>query len=649
VLVVKRKKLGEVLQERGHISALDLAKLITEQQGKVIRLGELMLDRDLVTKAALASALEEITRVPYLDCSAVHPDKSVLAAVPRVLAIKCCVFPVAREGAKLIVVMAEPQNVALTDELKFTVGSNISPRLGFRQEIFAAIEKHYGGKVEVDEGSSISSSSSATPAAQTAPQQGAPIVLADDANAMEFVSTSSRQANRDAMEEARAELTHTRTPAVRLVSEVLMAAKNKGASDVHIEPQATEVVIRIRVDGVLRDLLRVPQNLQHSFVSRIKILSDMDIAERRAPQDGRFLVRMSGKELDLRVSTLPTQYGEKVVMRLLDSSAALRGFPQLGLPEDVEKTLKEVLDLPQGMLLVTGPTGSGKSTTLYAALNYLRRPSVNIVTVEDPVEYVLPGINQVHVNSKAGLTFSSCLRSILRQDPNVIMVGEIRDKETAEISMKAAQTGHFVLSTLHTNDSVAAITRLVDLGIPGFMISSSVTAVLAQRLVRRLCKCHHESAPTREALSRLEKLGLVGPVDSLPNPAGCDECDQTGYKGRVGIYEILMFDETIRAAVRDGKRNDEIRNHMQDAGMRLMQQDALEKVLQGVTSVEEVARVVPVHGDGSAVCTKCSRKITPTFQFCPHCGAKQKHAKSPASPASEHENGKVSLEESLRS
>jgi len=641
--LVKRKKLGEVLQERGHISALDLAKLITEQQGKVIRLGELMLDRGLVTKAALASALEEITRVPYLDCSTANPDKATLAAVPRALAIKCCMLPIAKDGAKLIVVMAEPQNVALTDELKFSVGSNISPRLGFREEIFKAIEKFYGGKIPRDDDAPVE----VQPAALTAPQPGMPIVIADDSNAMEFVSTSSRQANRDAIAEAQAELSHTRTPAVRLVSEVIGAAKNKGASDIHVEPQATEVIIRIRVDGVLRDLLRVPQALQHSFVSRIKILSDMDIAERRAPQDGRFLVRMGGKEFDFRVSTLPTQYGEKVVMRLLDSSSALRGFPELGLPEDVEKTLKEVLIQPQGMLLVTGPTGSGKSTTLYGALNFLRQPSVNIVTVEDPVEYVLPGINQVHVNTKAGLTFSSCLRSILRQDPNVIMVGEIRDKETAEISMKAAQTGHFVLSTLHTNDSVAAITRLLDLGIPAYMISSSVTAVLAQRLVRRLCKCHHESAPSREALARLAALGLTEPIDSVPVATGCEECDQTGYKGRVGIYEILSFDEAVRAAVRDGKRNDEIRNHMQDVGMRLMQQDALEKVLRGVTSVEEVARVVPVHSDGFAVCAKCSRKLTPTFQYCPHCGAKQRSVKSPSTAEQDH--SKMPLEESLRS
>ncbi len=627
---MKKKKLGEVLQERGHISALDLTQVVSDQQGKVIRLGELMLERGLVTKPDLASALEEVIRVPYFDCFTANPDRGVLALVPRQLAIRCCVFPLAKEGAKLIVVMAEPQNVALSDEVKFSAGSNISPRLGFRNEIVAAIEKHYGAQVAPDE--------TATVPATTSDQS-------ENAHQMEFVSTSSRQANRDAIEEAQAEVVRRHTPAVRLVSEVIMAAQMKQASDIHVEPQAGDVVIRIRVDGVLRDLQTVPNALQHSFISRIKILADMDIAERRAPQDGRFLVRISGREIDLRVSTLPTQYGEKVVMRLLNAGDVVRGFPELGLPEDVERTLAEVLSLPQGMLLVTGPTGSGKSTTLYAALHSLRKPSINIVTVEDPVEYVLPGINQVHVNNKAGLSFASCLRSIMRQDPNVIMVGEIRDKETAEIAMKAAQTGHFVLSTLHTNDSVAAVTRLVDLGIPPFMISSSVTAVLAQRLVRRLCDCRRTVAPTKEAITRLAALGMVESIESVCVPVGCEDCDQVGYKGRVGIYEILVFDETVREAVRAGERNDIIRYYMRDVGMRLMQQDALEKVISGITSVEEIARVVPVHADSFVLCVKCGRKITPTFQFCPHCGTKHQE---PKSRSTERHTG-LSLEGSLRS
>ena len=279
-------------------------------------------------------------------------------------------------------------------------------------------------------------------------------------------------------------------------------------------------------------------------------------------------------------------------------------------------------------MLVTGPTGSGKSTTLYAALNHLRKPEVNIVTVEDPVEYVLPGVNQVHVNTKTGLTFASCLRSILRQDPNVIMVGEIRDKETAEIAMKAAQTGHLVLSTLHTNDSVAAVTRLLDLGIPPFMISSSITAIMAQRLVRRLCTCKGTEEPTVANLERMEQLGQVDPVSTIFVPRGCELCELTGYRGRVGIYEILPFDETIRDAVRTGVRNEDIRNHMRDIGMKLMQEDALDKIITGMTSIEEITRVVPVHTGSFPECAQCGRRISPTFQFCPHCGVKRKGSAS---------------------
>jgi type IV pilus assembly protein PilB len=293
------------------------------------------------------------------------------------------------------------------------------------------------------------------------------------------------------------------------------------------------------------------------------------------------------------------------------------------LPDDVHRALHEVLALPQGMLLVTGPTGSGKSTTLYAALNLLRKPSVNIVTVEDPVEYVLPGINQVHVNNKAGLTFAGCLRSILRQDPNVIMVGEIRDKETAEIAMKAAQTGHLVLSTLHTNDSLSAVTRLADLGIPGFMIASSVTAILAQRLVRCLCTCRAVAPVSLEAAERLASFGMLDSLDRLYAPVGCDACDHTGYRGRIGIYEVLVFDDAIREAVRAEEKGDQLRVLAQAMGMKLMQEDALDKIRSGITSIDEVARVVPIQTASSAMCQICLGRTSRSFAFCPHCGARQ--------------------------
>ncbi len=447
---MKKKKLGEVLRDKGKISSADLQTIIGEQSGKAIHLGELILERGLVAKEDLASALEEISGVMYLDCASIIPEPAALEVIPHAMAERLSVLPIRIEQKRLVVAMASPQNLRFLDELRFASGMDISPRLSFREELHQAISANYAPNKQGRD---------SLPKVETQEKF--------QMEEMEFFSTSSRQSNQEAIQELQADLRQKKTPAVRLVSEIIQIAMAKNASDIHIEPRSGETAVRIRVDGVLRDLQTVPRNLQISLVSRIKILADMDIAERRAPQDGRFMVSVGSRQIDLRISSLPTQYGEKVVLRLLDTSAPLGSFSNLGMPADVSGGLSDLLALPQGMILVTGPTGSGKSTTIYSSLHKLRSPSVNIVTVEDPVEYVLPGINQVHVNTKAGLTFASCLRSLLRQDPNIIMVGEIRDKETAEIAMKAAQTGHLVLSTLHTNDSVSAIVRLLDLGIPG--------------------------------------------------------------------------------------------------------------------------------------------------------------------------------------
>jgi type IV pilus assembly protein PilB len=647
---MKKKRLGEVLRERGQISPADLAKAIEEQQGKVIHLGELMLERRMVNKPDLAAALAEVTHVPYVDCATVHVDPAAVKRIPLHVAQRFIVLPTVQEGTRLVVVMAEPQNLHTIDELRFTAGLTISPRLGFRNEILTAIEKHYGiqnppeATIEKSYGShkpaeatiersyglykpagaSGAATASAAPATPAAQVEESPAEVEEQLAGMEFFSTSSRQSNQEAMQEIQAELAHKRTPAVRLVSSIIAAALERHASDVHIEPQATDTAVRIRVDGVLRDLQRAPRNLQNSLISRIKILSDMDIAERRTPQDGRFMVRLGSKKLDMRVSTLPTQYGEKVVMRLLEPDAPLLGLAELGLAREISEGLTRLLALPQGMLLVTGPTGAGKSTTLYAALNLLRKPSVNIVTVEDPVEYNLEGINQVHVNTKAGLNFANVLRSILRQDPNIIMVGEIRDRETAEIAMKASQTGHLVLSTLHTNDSIAAVTRLLDLDIPGFLIASSVTGIMAQRLVRKLCACRDEVPATPEFTTQLLNVGLAEPPKTQAVPVGCPTCGHIGYKGRVGIYELLTFSESIRGAVRSGARTDEIRALARTSGMKLMQEYALDNVRRGLTTIEEVLRVVPFEPAAAVECSSCGRDLLPSFMFCPHCGAKRK-------------------------
>ncbi|MHB8411564.1 MAG: ATPase, T2SS/T4P/T4SS family [Candidatus Acidiferrales bacterium] len=599
---MKRKKLGEVLRERGKISPEDLLHAIEEQQGKVIHLGELMLERGLVAKPDLVEALAEVSRIPYIDASLAEVDIEALKLIPATVARRFCVMPIGFDGTKLVVAMAEPQNLHAIDELRFLSGSEVSPRIGFRTEIQAAVAKWYHGET-------------AAPASEEK-------LYDDDPSAppIEFVSTSSLQRNIDAMQEMQAEMMHKSTPAMRAVSRMISSAAAKGASDIHIEPQSGDTVVRIRVDGMLRDLIRVHKSLQSNVVSRIKILADMDISERRAPQDGRFMVKLGAKKVDLRVSTLPTQYGEKVVMRLLEPDAPLQTFEMLGLAPEISAALRKVISQPQGMLLVTGPTGSGKSTTLYSCLSALRKPTVNIITVEDPVEYALPGVNQVQVNTKAGLTFANCLRSILRQDPNVIMVGEIRDKETAEIALKAAQTGHFVLSTLHTNDSVAAVTRLLDLGVPGFMAATSMSAIIAQRLVRRLCSCRGEMPATAAYRTRLAEAGMVEMPDLQLVPVGCDLCDGTGYKGRVGVYELLVFDDAIRAAVRDGARNDEMRNLARSNGMKLMQEYALDNVRRGLTTIEEIARVIPFEHIPSATCTKCNREVQPAYSYCPYCG-----------------------------
>jgi len=604
---MKKKRLGEVLRERGHLSAADLNKALQDQQGKFIHLGELLLQRGMIAKIDLISALAEVSSIPYLDPMRVKTDSEALKLLPFAMAKRCAVLPLGLQESGLLVVMAEPQNLQILDELRFKTGLKIVPRLGFRGEILAAINKHYG----VSEIEPVLPG--ATPSASTADQR------------MEFISYSDQQRNVEAMREMEAEL-HQKsktTPAVQVVASIIQAAAAKKASDIHIEPQPSDTSIRFRIDGILREHIRIPKALQNSVTSRIKILSDMDIAERRAPQDGRFLVRIADRRIDLRISTLPTQYGEKVVMRLLGADAPLQDFSALGCPASIAGHLKHMLTLPQGMILVTGPTGSGKSTTLYSCLNVLRKPSVNIITVEDPVEYAIPGLNQVQVNTKAGLTFASSLRSILRQDPNVIMIGEIRDQETAEIALKSAQTGHLVLSTLHTNDSISAVTRLLDLGIPGFQIAASMTGIIAQRLIRRLCSCHKQVPVTQEYASQFLQAGVTVPPKIRFVPNGCEDCDLTGYKGRIGIYEILVLNDALRAAIRDTGRPDTIRALARADGFKLMHEYALEHAQQGLTSLEEVRRVVPIEQTAAFSCSSCQRELSPAFAFCPFCGQRR--------------------------
>ena len=605
---LKRKRLGDALLERRSISPADLEKTIQDQPKANMRLGELLLKRGLVPKADLVAALEDVRGFAYVDCRTAVVDPEALKLIRREAAAGYGVMPLAVEGEFLVTVMAEPQDLHVISELEFVSGKRIAPRFGFRWEIDEAIKKWYGG-----------------PVADEHPAAGGgdvPVLDQIDVSNTHFSSSSSSERGRAAVAEFEAELRKERTPAVRMVSAVLTAAVLKRASDVHIEPQPAATVVRLRVDGTLRELVQFPAALGVPLVSRIKILADLDIAERRAPQDGRFQVAIGEQKMDLRVSTLPTRDGEKVVMRLLDPSATKVPLIDLGFSDRDAATLGRLLRRPQGMVLVTGPTGSGKSTTLYAALNLVRSPTMNVVTIEDPIEYRIPEINQVQINIPAGLTFAGTLRSVLRQDPNIIMLGEIRDTETAEIALQASQTGHLVLSTLHTNDSVAAVTRLLDLQVPGFLMAASISGILAQRLVRKLCSCRNEAAAGPEYRAQLAAVGIDDPPDTRFLSVGCAACDNTGYKGRVGIYEVLVFDEGIATAVRSGTRDDEIRNLARRGGMRLMAEDALEKVRQGITTLDEVLRVVPFeHGDG-ARCRNCKQALASNFLFCPYCGGK---------------------------
>jgi type IV pilus assembly protein PilB len=608
----KRKRLGDVLLQHGSLTESDLNFAVALQRERVTRLGDLLLKEGLVSKADIGRALEQVRGYAYVPCPPAAVEPAVLAKITRALAERFCVLPLEVNGRELILAMAEPQNLELIHELQFRSGMTILPRFSFREDIQEAIAKFYGGEPVRESG------------------EDHPELEADSAPKLEFIVKDVSEENRAAQQEKQAGI-GLRTPAVRFVSKILAEAAEKGASDVHIEPKDDAVLVRVRIDGVLRELTNIPTEHRAAVVSRIKILANMDIAERRVPQDGRFLMRYRGQRLDLRISTLPTHFGEKVVIRLLDPRSTLLAFDQLGFSQQHSAELTRILGLPQGMLLVTGPTGAGKSTTLYGALNLLRAPDRNIITVEDPVEYIMDGINQVQVRPKAGLTFSSVLPSLLRQDPDVIMVGEIRDVDTAEIAMKASQTGQLVLSTLHTNDSVSAISRLLNLGVPPYLIASSLSGVVAQRLVRRLCSCRKKIATTAKHTQILEAMGMrTDELLTLYEPVGCSACDQSGYKGRVGIYEVLSIDGPIRDAVFTSSRPEEICDLARRSGFRTMQEDALDKLRKGLTTLQEIRREVPANVNKTHRCESCEREISTTSLFCSYCGAGQE--KSSAGP-----------------
>ena len=553
-------RLGDILKQMGLVTEQQIEAALERQKDTHKRLGQLLIDDGSLSELDLAKALAAKFGVSFLDLSEAPFDAAATSYIDEKLARRYGAAPVRfLDDSTLLVAMVDPQNLLALQDLEIITGFTIQPAIASEEDVYGAIAKIYRDRPQVDESSD---------------EIGA--------GAMDESITDIR----DATEEA---------PIIKLVNSIIAQSVDDAASDIHFEPQAKELMIRFRVDGVLHEIMSIPRRMQAGVISRLKIMADLDIAERRVPQDGRIGLVVGGKPIDMRVATLPTVYGEKIVMRLLDKSNVMLNLEDLGFAEKALKRFQRSFSRPYGAILVTGPTGSGKSTTLYAALNILNAPEKNIITVEDPVEYRLTGINQVQVNVRAGMTFAAALRSILRCDPDIVMVGEIRDRETAQIAVESALTGHLVLSTLHTNDAPGALSRLTEMGIEPFLTSSAVDCVLAQRLARKLCPvCRDPYTATKEMLRKNDFPPEVCERDDvvLYRAKGCTRCNNTGYKGRLGLYEVMIVSEAIRRLTVERKSADEISRVAAAEGMKSLREDGIDKVLLGMTSVEEIARVI---------------------------------------------------------
>ncbi len=548
---LEKKSLGESLVEAGLLTQAQLEQAQEEARKTGEALKKTVVRLGFVSEEDLVHFMGSALSIPFVNLSTTLIKPELLKLVPEGLARKHHLIPIFKIGTTLTIAMADPLDVRVLDELRVQCRCDLKPAIATEEAIQHAIEQYYGTQGSIDE-----------------------IVKAIEAKGLPAKE-------RDIAEEL---------PVVKLVNLLVMQAIRDGASDIHIEPDRNILRMRLRVDGILHEVPSPPKSLQSAVISRIKILSNLDIAERRIPQDGRFQIKIEDREVDIRVSIIPTIYGEKVVLRLLDTKNILLRLEELGLAEELLKSYQQLIRRPYGIILVTGPTGSGKTTTLYASLGRINSGEKNIVTIEDPVEYHMELVQQMQVNPKIGVTFASGLRSILRQDPDIIMVGEIRDTETAEVAIQAALTGHLVLATLHTNDAPSAVTRLIDMQVEPFLISSSLVTVIAQRLVRKVCdSCRESYEPTKEML---EKLGMTSNKQpTFYRAKGCKRCLETGYKGRVAIFELLVPDEEIRNLIVAKASSEKIRKSAQTQGMKGLREDGLQKVALGVTTVEEVLRV----------------------------------------------------------
>jgi len=551
-----RFKLGDLLVNSGMITGDQLEESLRNQSRSKKRLGSILVEKGYLTERQLAEVLSRQLRVPLVSLARYRPMGEALRLIPKNVAKRLELLPLALlDNNRLMIAMADPLNVLAIDEVKILTGMEIEIGITTPSEIERELDKFYEVQGSLED---------------------AIVEVVESAPGEMDLDREERMAGADD------------APVVKLVNTILEQGAKEGASDVHIEPFEKVTRVRFRVDGALYDALDFPKKLHPAVSSRIKIMANIDISEKRKPQDGRILIKAANRKIDLRVSTLPTIYGEKVVLRLLDQANAMVGLEKLGLFPEEREILDSMIHRPYGILLVTGPTGSGKSTTLYSVLEQISKPEVNIITVEDPVEYTMTGINQIQLNERAGLTFGEALRSILRQDPDKIMVGEIRDLETGQLAVRAALTGHLVLSTLHTNDAPSASIRLIEMGIAPFLVASSLIGVVAQRLVRKLCDNCKEEYELPESV--LIDTGLP-PGTRAYRPVGCDVCRTTGYKGRSAVFEIMKVDETIQSLILENASTNRIRKEAISRGMRTLRQSGLRKVTDGVTSLEEVLQV----------------------------------------------------------
>src|SRR5438309_1562697 len=561
------ERIADVLIEEGLLLPNQLEEAIGIQKSEGGRLLKILTERQFVTDQDMVFSMGRCLNTPPVNLSRLRVPEEVMSLVPRDMAKANKLVPIARLDGKLFVAMADPTNVLAVDDLKRRVQLEIVPMIATERAVTDALSGVHGTGNMTEVMKQVSEQ--AVQAADSVEVHGAKREEID----LDRLAHDSEDA-----------------PVIKIVNLILAQAVKEKASDIHIEPFHNTLKLRYRVDGELMPAESPPKALQLAITSRVKILAGLDIAERRLPQDGRFRIRVLGKEIDLRISVLPTAHGEKVVMRLLDKASLSGSIEQMGMDSDTLSKFKKAIDAPHGMILVTGPTGSGKTTTLYSVLHELNSPEYNIVTVEDPIEYELAGINQVAVRGDIGLDFASALRSILRQDPDIVMVGEIRDNETADIAVKAALTGHQVLSTLHTNDAAGAITRLDDMGIEPFLISSSILMACAQRLVRRICtNCREEFVPEPEIF---QQLGMEAPEGAVfYHGSGCDRCKNRGYLGRVALIEALPVSETIRRLIIKRASSAVVKNQAISEGMRTLRMVGIDKALEGVTTLEEIWRV----------------------------------------------------------